>query len=200
LAAVAAHVKMHKEAREAQVSGAMANHKRRIAPDWVVALGRQTFPVHVDENGDGTEVRFEDDGSLSVRSDWTLGDRLFQGDVGGVFMIVKVDFIRGGARLRYRGADLKAVVRTPRQAELAALMPEKAPPDTSKYLLCPMPGLLVSVAVKAGDTVEEGQPLATVEAMKMENILRAERRGVVAKVNAAPGDSLAVDEAILEFE
>jgi propionyl-CoA carboxylase alpha chain len=91
-------------------------------------------------------------------------------------------------------------VRSPRQAELAALMPEKLPPDTSKMLLCPMPGLIVKVDVAEGDEVQEGQALCTVEAMKMENILRAERTGVVSKINAGPGDSLAVDDVIMEFE
>ncbi len=91
-------------------------------------------------------------------------------------------------------------VRSPRQAELAELMLEKVAPDTSKMLLCPMPGLIVRVDVAPGDTVEEGQALAVVEAMKMENILRAERKGTVSKVNASAGDSLAVDDVILEFE
>ncbi|MEL7258104.1 MAG: DUF2118 domain-containing protein, partial [Pseudomonadota bacterium] len=103
-------------------------------------------------------------------------------------------------RIRNRGADIKVHVRTPRQAELATLMPEKLPPDTSKMLLCPMPGLIVTVNVAEGDEVQEGQALCTVEAMKMENILRAEKKGVVSKINAGPGDSLAVDDVIMEFE
>ena len=79
-------------------------------------------------------------------------------------------------------------------------MPEKLPPDTSKFLLCPMPGLVVKINVAAGDEVQEGQALATVEAMKMENILRAERKGLVKSVNATPGESLKVDDIIMEFE
>jgi propionyl-CoA carboxylase alpha chain len=199
LAAVAAHMKILKEERAARISGAMPNHARRVEPEWVVYLGREAFPVRVDETDFGTEVTFEDDGTVRVNSDWTLGDRLFKGTVDGRPMIVKVDFIRAGARLRYRGADLKAVVRTPRQAELFALMPEKLPPDTSRLLLCPMPGLVVRIEVEVGQEVQEGQALCTIEAMKMENILRAERKGVVAKVNATAGDSLAVDAIIMEF-
>jgi len=91
-------------------------------------------------------------------------------------------------------------VRSPRQAELAKLMIEKTPPDTSKLLLCPMPGLIVKVEVSVGDEVQEGQSLCTVEAMKMENILRAERKSIVSRVYAAAGDSLAVDAIIMEFE
>jgi propionyl-CoA carboxylase alpha chain len=102
--------------------------------------------------------------------------------------------------VRARGADMKVHVRNPRQAELARLMPEKLPPDTSKMLLCPMPGLVVKIDVEVGDEVQEGQNLCTIEAMKMENILRAEKKGKVSKVNAAAGDSLAVDDVIIEFE
>ena len=115
-------------------------------------------------------------------------------------LVMKVEPVPSGYRLRVRGADLKTYVRRPRAAELARLMPEKLPPDTSKFLLCPMPGLVVKVNVAAGDEVQEGQALATVEAMKMENILRAERRAVVKSVNAAPGESLKVDDVIMEFE
>ena len=89
---------------------------------------------------------------------------------------------------------------SPRHAELAAQLPEKAPPDTSKLLLCPMPGLVVRIDVAEGDEVYDGQALCMVEAMKMENVLRAERRARVAKVHAKPGDSLAVDDVIMEFE
>ncbi len=113
---------------------------------------------------------------------------------------MKVDKRTSGFRLRLRGADMRVHVRTPRQAELAALMPEKVAPDTSKLLLCPMPGLIVKLDVEVGEEVQEGQALCTVEAMKMENILRAERKGVVAKINAAAGDNLAVDDIIMEFE
>jgi propionyl-CoA carboxylase alpha chain len=108
--------------------------------------------------------------------------------------------VSGGFRIRSRGADLKVHVRTPRQAELARLMPEKLPPDTSKLLLCPMPGLVVKIDVEVGQEVQEGQALSTIEAMLLENILRAEKKAVVSKINAAAGDSLAVDEVIIEFE
>jgi len=200
LAAVAAHMKMRKEARASQISGGMANHKRRIAPDWVVYVGKEHYKVSITEDAGCTTITFADGQALDVVSDWNLGNRLFEGTVGGTPMIVKTDFIRDGARLRYRGADLNVVVRTPRQAELVAMMPEKMPPDTSKMLLCPMPGLIVNIAVEVGEDVQEGQALCTIEAMKMENILRAERKGKVSAIKAAAGDSLQVDEIIMEFE
>ena len=109
-------------------------------------------------------------------------------------------FAVGGYRLRQRGMDQVVKVLTPRQAELYALMPEKIAPDTSNLLLCPMPGLVVNLYVGEGDTVEEGQPLAIIEAMKMENILRAEKTATISKVPVAEGESLAVDATIMEFE
>jgi len=148
----------------------------------------------------GATVTFADGAALRVASDWTPGDSLARLEVGGARLVLKVGKISGGFRIRSRGADLKVHVRSPRQAELAALMPEKLAADTSKMLLCPMPGLIVKVDVAVGDEVQEGQALCTVEAMKMENILRAERKGVVTKLNAGPGDSLGVDEVIMEFE
>jgi propionyl-CoA carboxylase alpha chain len=145
-------------------------------------------------------VLFEDGVEMTVEGDWTPGDRLTRALVDGEPLTVKVDQRTEGFRIRRRGADLDVKVRTPRAAELAKLMPEKLPPDTSKMLLCPMPGLVVSIAVAEGEEVQEGQTLCTVEAMKMENVLRAERMGVVKKINAAAGASLAVDDVIMEFE
>ena len=118
----------------------------------------------------------------------------------GRLVSLEVGKIPSGFRIRTRGADMKVHVRTPRQAELAKLMPEKLPPDTSKFLLCPMPGVVVKISVEEGQEVQEGQALATVEAMKMENILRAEKKGVVKKIAAEAGASLKVDEVIMEFE
>jgi len=98
------------------------------------------------------------------------------------------------------GAEADVLVLSPRAAELQALMAVKEAPDTSKYLLSPMPGLLISLSVEEGQEVKAGEELAVIEAMKMENVLRAERDGVVAAIKAGPGDSLAVDQVILEFE
>ncbi|WP_412563879.1 biotin carboxylase N-terminal domain-containing protein [Thalassobius sp. MITS945101] len=193
---------MHRvaEIRRTRVSGRMDNHERRVGTDWVVTLQGVEFAVQIDADHEGSTVKFADGSSLRVASDWTPGDQLAELTVGGETLVLKVGKISGGFRIRSRGADLKVHVRTPRQAELAKLMPEKLPPDTSKMLLCPMPGLIVKVDVDVGDEVQEGQALCTVEAMKMENILRAEKKAVVKKINAAAGDSLAVDDVIIEFE
>lgn len=201
-AIAASSAAMHRvaEIRRTRVSGRMDNHERHVGEDWVVSLQGHSFAVTIAADKSGATVSFEDGDSLRVTSDWTPGDQLATLMVDGKPLVLKVGKISGGFRVRSRGADLKVHVRTPRQAELAALMPEKLPPDTSKLLLCPMPGLIVKVNVAVGDEVQEGQALCTVEAMKMENILRAEKRATVTKLNAGPGDSLAVDDVIMEFE
>ncbi|RKF14916.1 acetyl/propionyl/methylcrotonyl-CoA carboxylase subunit alpha [Roseovarius spongiae] len=198
----AACAAMHRvaEIRRTRISGRMDNHERRIGEEWVVTLQGLSHRVLIDAYRGGSVVRFEDGSEMKVESAWTPGDQLATLDVDGAPLVLKVGKIPGGFRIRSRGADMPVHVRTPRQAELVQRMPEKQPPDTSKMLLCPMPGLMVKVNVAVGDEVQEGQALCTVEAMKMENILRAERKGVVAAIHADAGDSLAVDDVIMEFE
>ncbi|UWS78570.1 acetyl/propionyl/methylcrotonyl-CoA carboxylase subunit alpha [Phaeobacter sp. G2] len=200
IAASAAAMHRVAEIRRTRVSGRMDNHERRVGSDWVVTLQGQNFPVSIEADQLGATVTFQDGAAMRIASDWTPGDQLATIDVDGTPLVLKVGKISGGFRIRSRGADIKVHVRTKRQAELAELMPEKVAPDTSKLLLCPMPGLVVKIDVEVGDEVQEGQALCSVEAMKMENILRAERKGVIAKINASAGDSLAVDEVIMEFE
>ncbi|WP_298972044.1 acetyl/propionyl/methylcrotonyl-CoA carboxylase subunit alpha [uncultured Roseobacter sp.] len=198
----AACAAMHRvaEIRRARVSGRMDNHERKVGSDWNVRLQGQSYDVCIDADQEGSTVRFEDGPELRVSGAWTPGDQLAEMTVADAPLVLKVGKVSGGFRIRTRGADLKVHVRTPLQAELARKMPEKLPPDTSKMLLCPMPGLVVKLDVAVGDEVQDGQALCTIEAMKMENILRAERKGVVSKINAAAGDSLAVDDVIMEFE
>ena len=200
LAACAAAMHRVSEIRRARISGRMDNHERRVGAEWVVALGAERFELAIEADREGATVRFLEGATHRVVSDWTPGTTLARLAVDGRPLTVRVEPIVQGFRMRTRGADLAVRVRTPRQAELAALMPERAALDTSRLLLCPMPGLVTRIDVKAGDAVEEGQALCVVEAMKMENVLRAERGGTVAKVSAQAGDSLAVDDVILEFE
>jgi len=199
IAAAAAAMHRVAEIRRTRISGRMDNHERHVGEDWVVKLQGQAHDTRINADKSGADVAINGK-TLRVESNWTPGDPLARLTIDGAPLVLKIGKISGGFRVRYRGADLKVHVRTPRQAELAALMPEKLPPDTSKYLLCPMPGLIVKVDVAEGDEVQEGQALCTVEAMKMENILRAEKKGTVKKINAGAGDGLAVDEVIMEFE
>ncbi len=200
IAASAAAMNRVAEIRRTKISGRMDNHERRVGDDWVVSLQGEKFAVSVAADANGSTVTFEDGASLRVEGNWTPGMMLADMTVDGAPLVMKVGKITGGFRIRNRGADLKVHVRSPRQGELALHMIEKLPPDTSKMLLCPMPGLIVKVDVEVGQEVQEGQALCTVEAIKMENILRAERKGIVSKINAAAGDSLAVDDIIMEFE
>jgi len=200
IAASAAAMNRVAEIRRTKISGRMDNHERRVGDNWVVSLQGEKFAVSVAADANGSTVTFEDGASLRVAGSWTPGMMLADMTVDGAPLVMKVGKITGGFRIRNRGADLNVHVRSRRQAELALHMVEKTPPDTSKMLLCPMPGLIVKVDVEVGQEVQEGQALCTVEAMKMENILRAERKGVVSKINAAAGDSLAVDDIIMEFE
>ena len=199
IAAAAAAMHRVAEIRRTQITGRLGNHERRVGEDWIVGLNGREFPVRVraDKAGSTVTVGGRD---LRLESGWKPGMALAEIMVDGAPLVMKVERIPAGYRLRTRGADLRTHVRSPRAAELARLMPEKLPPDTSKFLLCPMPGLVVRINVAAGDEVQEGQPLATVEAMKMENILRAERKGVVKSVAASAGESLKVDDVIMEFE
>ena len=204
LAAVSAVMNMIAQLRRTRISGAMTNHKRRVGKHWVVTLksGSETtsHALSMKAKNEGAKVKFDDGTKLKVLTDWRPGMELLTAEIDGEPIAVKVNSTAGGYQLRYRGASLEANVMAPRVAELNGHMIEKIPPDTSKQLLCPMPGLIVSIAVSEGDEVQEGQALATVEAMKMENILRAEKKSKVTKINAAAGDSLAVDEIIMEFE
>ena len=199
LAACAAAMNRVAEIRRTKISGRMDNHERRVGDNWVVQIAGKVFLVNVLADTAGANVIFEDETSIRISGDWLPGKKLANMTAGDKNLVIKINKITGGFRMRTRGADLKVLVRTPRQAELSRHMQEKLPPDTSKMLLCPMPGLLVKIDVEIGQEVQEGQPLCTVEAMKMENILRAERKGVVAKINSSVGDSLAVDDIILEF-
>ncbi|MBW8726337.1 MAG: acetyl/propionyl/methylcrotonyl-CoA carboxylase subunit alpha [Inquilinus limosus] len=179
--------------RQATLRGTAAG-----AQDWVLRADRQNRPVTVREDADGWRVTLAGR-SFAIHGLWRPGEMLFDGMVDGVRMVAQIDRRPVGLRLTHAGGEVDLALLTPRAAALAELMPVKAPPDMSRFLLSPMPGLLVSVAVAAGDPVRAGQELAVVEAMKMENILRAERDGVVGTLHAKPGDSLAVDQKILEF-
>ncbi len=164
----------------------------------VVMLNRQPMPVTV-TGGDGRYTVDTGERSIAVETAWTPGAPLMHASIDGQEVVVQVDALASGWRLINSGGQAEALVLTPRQAELYALMPVKAAPDTSKFLLSPMPGLLASVAVAEGQEVKAGEALAVVEAMKMENVLRAVRDGTVKTLHAKAGDSLRVDQKIIEF-
>ncbi len=203
LEGIAAVMNMIAQLRRTRISGAMTNHKRRVGKDWVVTLKSgpdwSSHSLSLKAKNEGAKIRFIGGGKMKILTQWRPGQQLLEATVDGAPMAVKVAATASGYRLRYRGAAIDANIMSPRIADLNGHMIAKTPPDTSRQLLCPMPGLVVSIAVKEGDEVQEGQALAVVEAMKMENTLRAERKATVTKIHAGAGDSLAVDEVIMEF-
>jgi len=200
IAAVAAVIDHENNLRRRAITNQMAGQPVHFARRRIVKVSDVTLPIEV-EGGEGShKVAFPDTGSeVELKSDWRPGEPVWSGTLGGKTIAVQVRPILNGVNLAYRGVQVPVYVYTEREAELVALMPEKVAADTSKFLLCPMPGLVKAIHVGEGQDVQAGDALAVVEAMKMENILRAERDGKVKKINAQPGDSLAVDAVILEF-
>jgi len=200
LAAIACMIAEEADVRAGQISGQL-NGRHLPMGGRVVRIAGQELQVWIDGYDGGLSVTVGDnDYALLLEGNWTPGQRMFVGTLDEEPVAVRVE--RQGRRwkLTTRGASHLVDVWPMHVAKLARHMIEKVPPDLSKFLLCPMPGLLVSLNVGEGDKVEAGQPLATIEAMKMENILRAEKTGLVKRVGAKPGDSLAVDAVILELE
>jgi propionyl-CoA carboxylase alpha chain len=185
---------------EAAISGQLAGARNPIAEDWAILLDGQAHAVTVQPEADAYRVESAGEHRVAA-TNWQPGQvllRIFGGTEPATVQIERLSALE--FRLTHRGVVRRVQVMSPRAAELLALMPQKKPPDTSRLLLSPMPGLLASIAVEPGQEVKAGEALAIVEAMKMENVLRAERDGRVSAIRAKPGDSLSVDEVILEFE
>ncbi len=205
LGAVAASVDHMSNSRRRAISHQMSGKPVRFAKRRVVKVAGQEQRLEV-TGGEGNPpyVTFVDAAgklgkTVEIVSAWAPGDPVWQGTIGDATAAVQVRPVLNGYKLAYRGIQAAVYVYTEHEAAMAALMPEKVAADMSKYLLCPMPGLIKAVNVAEGQDVKAGDSLAVVEAMKMENILRAERDGKIKKINAKPGDSLAVDAVILEF-
>jgi propionyl-CoA carboxylase alpha chain len=205
LAAAALAMEVIRQSRLDALPGRLRPASAALATSWIVKLDTDYIPVTIEDGfadvpleldvivGDAVEP-------ITVTSRWVPGDLLWSGEIGADTLTVQVRPILNGVELRYRGISVKACVMTPRIAALDQMMPAKAPPDTSRFLLCPMPGLIVSIDVREGQEVKAGEMLAIVEAMKMQNVLRAERDLRVKSITGKPGDSMAVDAVIMEFE
>ena len=204
IAVVALCVELLRRDRLDRLNGRLRPHSGLVKPDWVVRMGEERLALRLVEGEIGVPLRIHvavaGGEPLEVVSDWRPGDPVWKGRIGARPVAAQVRPVLNGTRIAWKGMSVTARVMLPRTAELDALMPVKRPPDTSRMLLCPMPGLVVSVAVREGQEVKAGETLAVVEAMKMENVLKAERDLVVSAIKAKPGDSLAVDAVIMEFE
>ncbi len=202
LAALAAFVDNLGNERKRQISGQMpARRPVMFESARSVILGRERYDIEIDSGEGALLVRFAEGGHAHrLESDWVPGEPVWNGLIDGEKVSAQVRAILNGYDIAHAGVHVAARVFTRREAELFALMPEKKPPDTSKSLLCPMPGLVKAIYVKEGQEMKVGDPLAMVEAMKMENVLRAERDVTVKALKCKEGDSLAVDAVIMEFD
>lgn len=199
LVAVAATLHRVVEERAAAISGQLSGHERHPGDACVALMGGEEYPLTAALNGHGADIAIAGQ-TYAVRGDWRPGDTMFRGEVNARPVCIQIDRDGIAYRLTHAGSQAEIKLLTERGAEMHRMMPEKIAPDMSRYLLSPMPGLLVRVSVEAGEEVKAGQELAVVEAMKMENTLRAERDGRISEIHAGAGASLAVDEKILEFE
>lgn len=203
MAALAATVHRQYMERAAGISGQLEGHERLVTNEFVVVAGengKQTHESVTIENTAGAYLVKVAGKDYSIQSNWNPGEIIYKAQVNGKSLALQVERIGLFYRLQYNGVMIESMVMTPKAAEMQKLMPFKAPPDMSKFLLSPMPGLLVDVAVTVGQKVEAGERLAAIEAMKMENVLLASQDGVVAEVLAAKGESLTVDQPIIRFE
>ena len=177
---------------------ANGNHLRR---DWIMLIGPDRRQAHLEPRADGMDILLRDEGrTLHLGDvDWRPGLPLFKASLDGEAFALSVAPAPEGFRFRHRAAAGRVLVLTPRSAELHAQLPERRPADTSKLILSPMPGLVVSLAVQPGQEVKAGETVAVVEAMKMQNIIRAERDGVVKSIGPRPGDSIAADDVLVEL-
>ena len=198
LAAVA--VSMHRAyaERAGRIGGQAPGHATRIPDAWVAVIGKERFAATVKPTDGGFDV-VVDDAPYELRTDWSLAHPLFRAQINGAAVTLQVERAGAGYRIIHAGLDAEVLVLTRRAAEHQTKMRAKTPRAASRHLLSPMPGLVRSVAVAVGQAVKAGEELAVVEAMKMENVLRAARDGIVVAVHAQPGDQVAVDQPIIEF-
>ncbi len=200
LAAIAAHVDHVQNVRKRAISGQLrAAASFRFEPRRAVLLGKRRYDLEIAGAGAELEILLAEGRVLRVASRWTPGEPVWTGSVDGAPVAAQVRPILNGFMLAHRGVGVEAHVYTRREAELAALMLERTGADSAKTLLCPMPGLVKAISVRVGQEVKAGEALCMVEAMKMENVLLAERDVRVKKILAREGDSLAVDAVIMEF-
>lgn len=197
---VAASIHHAYQQRAASISGQVAGHGREFDDTWVVVTKDGHHPVTVRKMTNGYSV-IVDGTTHEFQTDWQPGEPLLRGNLADdENLVFQVERENIAYRLTHGGSQDDVLVLSPAHAELNALMPVKVPPDTSKLLLSPMPGLLISLAVAEGQEVKAGEELAVIEAMKMENVLRAERDAVVSSIKATTGESLMVDQVIMDFE
>ena len=203
LVSAAAHMHLRLEARRAAIARSSSEEEPDVRGHWVVSLSGHAdrkFRLTCKPGTGSSSFHFDDGKTVDLVTDWEPGDVLGRFEFNGTPMMLTIGRLSGGVRIRHRGMDVRALVQSPRQAELGEIVATNVVEDLVAQLKCPMPGVVISVEVSEGDTVSDGQPLCTIEAMKMENVLKAERAATVSRILVSPGDSLAVNDVILEFD
>ena len=199
LAAVAAFARRRYIERAVQISGQMLGHPRQVGKNWVVAIEGTNYPLTVDPIPGGYVIAWTDR-RYQIVSDWQFRELVFRGTCNGQPICLQVERTGLEYSITHFGKQVKAVVMSAKADRLLARMPVKPLPDLSKFLLSPMPGLLREVAVVAGQSVRANEKLAVIEAMKMESILKAEKDATIKRIVVEAGESLSVDQVIIEFE
>lgn len=198
LAVVAAVARRRYIDRAVQISAQTRGLQRRVGTDWVVLIQDSSYAIHLKPVEGGYEGRYGEK-TYEVLTDWSFGSPLFRGICNGVPVCLQLERIGLRFHIAYNGAAVDAIVMTARAAQLLSLMQAKPKPDLSKFLISPMPGLLTHLNVEVGQEVKAGERLAVIEAMKMENVIKAEHDVVVDEILARSGESVAVDQPILKF-
>ncbi|WP_240007470.1 acetyl-CoA carboxylase biotin carboxylase subunit [Pseudaquidulcibacter saccharophilus] len=202
---------VHTQKRKKEMSTDVALHSLAISTrsarkDWAVAIDGDYHQVHVEPNAEGAVITYDDGSTLEIKSNFKAGEKVIRGFASskGLYdneaFTINFEDLPQGFKFHYRGITETVIVATPRMAELHAMLPEKEAPDTSGLVISPMPGLVVSIDVAVGDAVKSGQAIAIIEAMKMQNIIRAERDGTIKAIKTAAGAAIAADEIMIELD
>jgi propionyl-CoA carboxylase alpha chain len=203
LSAIAGSIHLQYVNRSGNITGQLEGHSSQVPKQLTVVIGehgkQEYIQIEIEADGDGGHIVIQDK-EFDILSNWRPGKILFEGLVNNSPIVLQINRQSVFYELLYNGIRFQAMVMSRSKAELQKLMPFKAPPDMSQYLLSPMPGLLSEVSVEVGQKVQVGQKLATIEAMKMENVMLAQHEGVVAQILAKKGESLSVDQMIIRFD
>lgn len=194
----AIHIFLDDVTRAGTITGQLPGRQRQVGNRWIVEIDGVNFPIYVRPRDDGYDIRYERE-LLTIRSSWVLGNRLFHGSVNGESIHAQIEYFAGGFYLTHAGSKVRIKVRSPRVSELEIYMPETRNDTDSLKLEAPISGMLVDVKVKEGQNVKAGQELIILEAMKMENIICAEKDATVSKIHLEKGDSVSYGQTILEF-
>ncbi len=197
--AVAAHIYLDDATRAARISGQMPGRERHISNRWVVSIDEDHYPIIARPTDGGYNIRFETE-HLEIRSNWMLGNVLFQGTLNGRSIYVHIEHFAGGYFLTHAGSRVRICVQSPRAAELSNFMPKPIDSSNATEIEAPISGMVVDILVKEGEAVKKGQDLFILEAMKMENVIYAERDAEIKKIHLKKGDSTTYGQVVLEFK